>query len=128
MTDHTDHTEKPMCSLAIENQRLRRATRSPVRAQKTGSSGRQSSIQWLRGAGTRGTGRSRPTRPEYVDTVRSADPGVVVMARWWGAAVTGRFRCVIPVDTNSAHAKQSQVAQQSAVARKAYGEKAPSNP
>ena len=44
-TDHSDHTEKPMCSVKIEKIRLRRATGAPVVAQKLGSSGRQSSIQ-----------------------------------------------------------------------------------
>src|SRR3954453_7297376 len=43
-TDHRLQIEKPMCSENTENDRLRRATRRPVPAQKAGSSGRQSSI------------------------------------------------------------------------------------
>src|SRR3954454_19990735 len=44
-TDHRLEIEKPMCSEKTEKNRLRRATRLPVCAQKSGSSGRQSSIQ-----------------------------------------------------------------------------------
>src|SRR3954464_6866344 len=44
-TDHRLQTEKPMCSEKTEKNRWRRATRLPVRSQKAGSSGRQSSIQ-----------------------------------------------------------------------------------
>src|SRR5258706_10777284 len=43
-TDHRLQIEKPMCSERIDTTRLRRATFAPVRAQKSGSSGRQSSI------------------------------------------------------------------------------------
>ncbi len=42
---HNIHTLNPTCSAKIENTRLRRATARPVVSQKTGSSGRQSSIQ-----------------------------------------------------------------------------------
>src|SRR5918999_3801661 len=41
-TDHTVHTENPMCSEKIEKMRLRRATLAPVCDQNSGSSGRQS--------------------------------------------------------------------------------------
>src|SRR4051794_4537329 len=43
-TDHRLQIEKPMCSEKTEKNRLRRATGLPVRSQKSGSSGRQSSI------------------------------------------------------------------------------------
>src|SRR5919197_1960568 len=35
-TDHSVHTENPMCSEKMENTRFRRATRAPVRSQKVG--------------------------------------------------------------------------------------------
>src|SRR3712207_7510040 len=44
-TDHRLQAEKPTCSEKTEKNRLRRATGLPVDSQKTGSSGRQSSIQ-----------------------------------------------------------------------------------
>src|SRR6478735_10339072 len=46
-TDHIDQTEKPMCSEITEKTRFFLAIRAPFSAQKTGSSGRQSSIQCL---------------------------------------------------------------------------------
>src|SRR4051794_38095925 len=46
-TDQMLQMEKPMCSEAMEKARFRRATRSPVDFQKTGSSGRHSSIHLL---------------------------------------------------------------------------------
>ena len=47
-TDHRLQIEKPMCSEKIEKNRLRRATFLPVVRQKSGSSGRQSSIHLAR--------------------------------------------------------------------------------
>ena len=41
---HTNHTEKPMFSATIDQNRLRRAIDLPVRSQKTGSSGSHSLI------------------------------------------------------------------------------------
>ena len=49
--DHMLQMQKPTCSDRIEKTRLRRAMRSPVVAQNTGSSGLQSSIQWSRAVG-----------------------------------------------------------------------------
>src|SRR6478672_6338428 len=46
-TDHMLHTENPMCSENTEKIRLRLAIRAPFSVQKSGSSGRQSSIQYL---------------------------------------------------------------------------------
>lgn len=45
ITDHRVQTEKPMCSDRTENQRLRRAIRSPLVRQKVSSSGSHCSIQ-----------------------------------------------------------------------------------
>src|SRR5450755_1799153 len=47
ITDYMLQTEKPMCSEMTENFRLRLAIRAHLSAQNTGSSGRQSSIQYL---------------------------------------------------------------------------------
>ena len=47
ITDHRLQTEKPMCSESTEKIRLRLAIGAPWRSQKSGSSGRQSSIQCL---------------------------------------------------------------------------------
>jgi len=43
-TDHMLQMEKPMCSVKIEQIRLRRATQAPPSLQKVRSSGRQSAI------------------------------------------------------------------------------------
>jgi hypothetical protein len=43
---HNIHTLNPMCSAKMEKIRLRRAIGLPTVAQNTGSSGRQSWIQW----------------------------------------------------------------------------------
>jgi hypothetical protein len=51
-------TEKPMCSAKIEKTRLRRAIWAPPLRQKTGSSGRQSSIHRLPRLGARTCGAS----------------------------------------------------------------------
>ncbi|TWG03459.1 hypothetical protein FHX80_111886 [Streptomyces brevispora] len=45
ITDHRVQTEKPMCSERTENQRFRRAIRSPFSRQKVSSSGSHCSIQ-----------------------------------------------------------------------------------
>lgn len=45
ITDHRVQMENPMCSESTENQRLRRATRSPFSRQNVSSSGSQVSIQ-----------------------------------------------------------------------------------
>ncbi len=43
---HSSHTEKPMCSAKIDQIRFRLAIGLPTVSQNSGSSGRQSSIQW----------------------------------------------------------------------------------
>src|SRR6478736_8305613 len=47
LTLQISQTEKPRCSAKIDQIRLRRATCLPPPSQNSGSSGRQSSIQWL---------------------------------------------------------------------------------